>query len=532
MKKYLSLWLLVLAVCLPALAQGPDAQYVSVYNLIKEADALNATGQSRLAFEKYKAAQDDLKRLQTSNPKWNEKAVSFRLSYLEGKLSVLASHANVAARDTNAPITAPIKPVEITGPERQIRELEDQLRQIATERAVLEAKLREALSAQPAAVDPRELTKAEDRIKTLQKENELLKANLDQEHAKSGKAINPALLEQKDKALAEANARLKQDAQAMASLAAEKQTLQDRLQTMKDATPALLAENEKLKKEIVDAQKQLKEAAGKRATQTNRKDRDESSTQRLALNARIAALEAQKIPYTPEELALFKAPVPAAKNPAPTEAKASVATDAAAVKPAKKSVRDLPPGAGSLVAEARRAFEARRYDEAERKYQQVLNMDDKNVFTLANLAAIQMEQNRLPDAETHLKRALAEAPDDAFSLSLFGILKFRQEKFDEALDALSQAAKLDPQNAETQNYLGITLSQKGLRTAAEAALRKAIQLSPGYGSAHYNLAVVYATQKPPFIELARLHYQKAIAAGQPKNPDLDKLLIGAKPASN
>jgi Flp pilus assembly protein TadD len=88
---------------------------------------------------------------------------------------------------------------------------------------------------------------------------------------------------------------------------------------------------------------------------------------------------------------------------------------------------------------------------------------------------------------------------------------------------LSRAAKIDPQNAETQNYLGITLSQKGLREAAEGALRKAIQLSPGYPSAHYNLAVVYATQQPPFRELARLHYQKAVAAGHPKNPELEKL---------
>ena len=96
-------------------------------------------------------------------------------------------------------------------------------------------------------------------------------------------------------------------------------------------------------------------------------------------------------------------------------------------------------------------------------------------------------------------------------------------KLDEAEEVLSRAAKIDPQNAETQNYLGITFSQKGLREAAEGALRKAIQLSPGYPSAHYNLAVVYATQRPPFRELARLHYQKAVSAGHPKNPDLEKL---------
>ncbi|MEO8426506.1 MAG: tetratricopeptide repeat protein, partial [Verrucomicrobiota bacterium] len=272
-----------------------------------------------------------------------------------------------------------------------------------------------------------------------------------------------------------------------------------------------------------------------------------------ALNARLAVLQAPKVPYTSEELALFKEPRPLPAPPV-QEVKSPTATTAFQVasapldspapgatpgrrtepppepKPVKKSIKDLPPGAAPLVNEAQRAFAARRLDEAANKYLQALKLDEKSVFLLANLATIQLEQNRLSEAEANLKRALVGAPDDAFSLSLYGILKFRQEKMDEAEEALSRAAKIDPQNAETQNYLGITLSQKGLREAAEGALRKAIQLSPGYPSAHYNLAVVYATQRPPFRELARLHYQKAVAGGHPKNPELEKLFEPDIPA--
>jgi Tfp pilus assembly protein PilF len=89
---------------------------------------------------------------------------------------------------------------------------------------------------------------------------------------------------------------------------------------------------------------------------------------------------------------------------------------------------------------------------------------------------------------------------------------------------LSRAAKADPQSAEIQNYLGVTLSHKGMRIPAETALRKAIEIDPSYGNAHNNLAVIYATQQPPLIQLARWHYQKAISSGQPRNPDLEKLL--------
>ncbi|MCX6895472.1 MAG: tetratricopeptide repeat protein [Verrucomicrobia bacterium] len=97
---------------------------------------------------------------------------------------------------------------------------------------------------------------------------------------------------------------------------------------------------------------------------------------------------------------------------------------------------------------------------------------------------------------------------------------------------MSHAAELNPKDAEIQNFLGVTLSQKGQRAAAETALRKAIQLDPEYGSAHNNLAVIYLTQNPPQVELARWHYQKALAAGQGRNAELESLLDqSAQPAA-
>ena len=89
---------------------------------------------------------------------------------------------------------------------------------------------------------------------------------------------------------------------------------------------------------------------------------------------------------------------------------------------------------------------------------------------------------------------------------------------------LAVANWLDPKNPEVQNYLGITLSEKGQRGAAEAALRKSIQLAPRNPDAHHNLAVIYASQKPPSLELARWHYQKSVDAGHAKNPELEKIL--------
>jgi Flp pilus assembly protein TadD len=150
------------------------------------------------------------------------------------------------------------------------------------------------------------------------------------------------------------------------------------------------------------------------------------------------------------------------------------------------------------------------------------------VNTLANLATIQLEMGHLDDAEKNLKTALSVSPDDPFTLSIMGNLKFRQAKYDEALDALSRAAKADPKNPEIQNFLGLTLSEKGMRSAAETAFRKAVLLNPNYAGAQNNLAVFYLTEQPPSVELARWHYDKAIAAGFPRNPELEKMLDAKK----
>jgi tetratricopeptide (TPR) repeat protein len=232
------------------------------------------------------------------------------------------------------------------------------------------------------------------------------------------------------------------------------------------------------------------------------------------LRARVQAFEAKAVPFTPEELALFKTPEPPVAAPN---------TNAI-----KKSVKDLPVGAAPLIAEAERAFAARRFDEAEKKYSQVLRQDENNVYTLANLAAIQLEMDRLPDAEKNLQKALANDPDDAFTLSLLGMLRFRQDRYDDALAALSRSVQLNGSSAEAYNYLGITMSQKGQRGPAEAALRKAIQLQPDYASAHHNLAIIYATQQPAYTSLARWHYEKAVALGHPRNESLEKMVADKK----
>jgi tetratricopeptide (TPR) repeat protein len=596
MKRLFALAVLFCLAVLPEVrAESQDEQYVRIYNLIQQADSLNESGQTTQALAKYLEAQTALKRFQTVNPDWNTKVINFRLKYLESKITPLATkipapnappvppaNVPVPAAKTEFTLKLPVpaaRPTAATADAaNQLKTLQEEVRQLASDKMLLQAKLKEALSIQPAVVDPRELAKAQDRVKSLLKENELLKAGIAQEQARPARLATPAILQSEKQALAEANRKLAEQTEAAAVLRAENEILKKQVADLRTKQPAqdkaedlsrqlarsqiqiaaLQSDKEISRLEIIALENRIKQLSttsvprtalpppvtAEDATKVKQLERErddlqkkldtatkelygrkgralasrveELSGQLEILRARLEVLEARQVPYTEEELALFK----------PSPAKLAAANP----KAGKKSVKELPAGAGPLVADAQRAFADQRYEEAEQKYLQVLRLDEKNVYTLGNLAAIQSELNHLDAAEKNLQQALAIEPDDAFSLSLSGYLKFRQQKYDEALDLLSRSAKLNPLSAETQNYLGITLSHKGMRGPAETALRKAIQLNPGYGSAHNNLAVIYITQQPALVELARWHYQKALASGMPRNVSLEKMLEEKPPA--
>ncbi len=459
--------------------QSPDDRYVQAYALIEEADNFKAAGVMRSAVTKYLEAEKAIKELQRLFPEWNPKIVSFRLGYIASALEPL-TRAGVAAADApEKPAAASAKGVQ---PDPDIlKDLKEENLRLSAQSSLLEAKLREALSVQPSSVDPRELRKAEERITQLQKERDLLAASLEQLRLKPAPTPPSA------------------------------SPPSDQVTALKKAIAELETRNTALQEEKKSMERRLLERAKQRASTPSLK-KGELEKQLEAARAQLAVLEAKQVPYSVEELALFK------QDPAKSGKELTNSP------PAARRSKQVPPGAGPLVAEALRAIDAGRFAEAEQKYREVLRQDDQNVYILANLAAVQMDQEKVAEAEETLKRALAIDAHDAPSLYLLGKIKLYQGKLSEAFEALSVSAKLDPEQAETQFLLGKTLVQRGDRAPAEIALRKAIQLKPGWGDAHYLLAVLYTTQKPAFRELAQYHYNKGIKGGAPRNLELEQLM--------
>ena len=528
MKRFLAvLLLLCCAVPLCAKGQGLDDEYVQIFRLIQEADNLSTTAPSQ-ALAKYLDARAALDRLHKGSPEWNTRIVNYRLSYLADRIAALSPASSPAPAATNepslgSPPSAAQSAPAVAAPnwQAQATALQDQVGRLQSDKALLEAKLKEALGLRPAAADPAELAKAQAQVRELQKQNELLRLSVEKEKTTPTVPQDSKALEDARRSLADANRQVSEQSARLAKLTLEKEALESRLQhvtqpeaSRPNSVGAGTGDKEQLRqleKERSELQRRL-ELANRELSGRKRKGtppvNQAVENELFAARAQLEVLEAKAMPYSAEELQLMKQP---AAQLSQVERKSG-----------KESIHALPPGAAAQLAEAQRYFAAKEYDKAEAAYLEVLRQDPKNIAVLGNLAAIQVEAGRFDKADENIQQALALEPGDAYSLYVLGILRFRQGKYDDALGALSRSAKLDPQNAEVQNYLGLALSEKGMRAPAEAALRKAIQLQPGYAGAHYNLAVVYATEQPPATELARWHYQKAIAAGHPRNADLEK----------
>ena len=326
-----------------------------------------------------------------------------------------------------------------------------------------------------------------------------------------------------EKQLANSNSKLKETASNLASAENSNDSLGDQLKAFQKGSREKEFRNyiSSLEKRLAKAERKNTNPASKRKGLTGifnwqKSDRAEKAQaaelqNRIdTLRSRLEILEAEKIPYTDEEKKLFAEPN----------------TGDQPVNTLQAKVATLPEGGADDFKAGQAALIEAKFGEAEQKFLHILKLDEENPLTLGNLALAQMEQGNYEGAEASLTRALKNDDEDAFSLSLIGTLRYRQKKYDEARDYLAKAVKLNPEDSRAQHFLGSALNNLGQRKAAETALRKAVQIKPGYSEAHHNLAVVYATQNPPFIALAKFHYDKAVAGGHKKNADLEKILNG------
>jgi len=189
----------------------------------------------------------------------------------------------------------------------------------------------------------------------------------------------------------------------------------------------------------------------------------------------------------------------------------------------------LPDDMRETAQDAADLFKNQKYDESAAKYQSIIDKYPESLYAWSNLGVVRFQQGKFDEALRALQQAVKLSPTDAFSYSNLGIVYYQLNQYENAIDALNSAKALDPNDPKTHNYLGCACSQKGWQEVAEKEFRKAIELDPNFGDAHFNLALVYATSKPPSLELARREYNRALELGIGKDARLEKLLQGPQP---
>jgi hypothetical protein len=112
----------LLATMCPAQEQEGDEQYVEIYTLIQQADTLNASTNTARALTKYQQAQSALVEFRKAYPSWNEKTISFRLSYVADKIASCSGkvsppgNATEPSTETKAPPSAGSVEVKLLEP--------------------------------------------------------------------------------------------------------------------------------------------------------------------------------------------------------------------------------------------------------------------------------------------------------------------------------------------------------------------------------------------------------------------------------
>ena len=226
------------------------------------------------------------------------------------------------------------------------------------------------------------------------------------------------------------------------------------------------------------------------------------------LSLTTAALSAEK-----------EKPAAKAKPPAPAPVEESPLG-----LPDQNKTGTLPPLTTGLSERASQAFGKKDWATAKKLYIEMLRLDPANALTLANLGAVEQQSGNLKDAQKYLGNAVAINPSLQQTWLAHGLVSLEKGDTYLALSSLSRAIHEDPTDAKAHNYLAIALKKLGWLDAAESELQRAIELNPDYANAHFNLALMYLERKPPSLQLARKHYEKAISLGAPKDELVEEKL--------
>ena len=164
------------------------------------------------------------------------------------------------------------------------------------------------------------------------------------------------------------------------------------------------------------------------------------------------------------------------------------------------------------IAYARWMEDMKQHGEAQKKYQEVLQVEPDNFEAILGLARIDLEYDNFGDAEQKLKRAVKVAPDSHEVQYTLGEYYVSQRNWQAAIEPLTEAMLKAPNHQAYRFQLAVALVHVG---DVGSAMPHFIQ-TVGDAEAHFNVAMILK-DRGDFSD-AEKHLRLAIA----KNPEFDQ----------
>ncbi len=182
-----------------------------------------------------------------------------------------------------------------------------------------------------------------------------------------------------------------------------------------------------------------------------------------------------------------------------------------------------PPSAPSeslqtILTHADDSFRDGDYVEAQKAYEQAVQIDPNQSRPTANLATCYLKNRMVRKAQDLLRAFLARHPEDAAARLVLARVWVRQGELGPAAEALREVLRTRPDLVMAHYNLGHVAYRSRLYDEAEEHLKRAVELKPDLPDAHYTLGLTY---------LALKRYPEAIASLE-KAVQIDPKHVGAR----
>ncbi len=539
----------------------PGDEFIRIYATLEQADREKADAHLPESRVLYDAALKDLQSLQTTFPEWKPKVIAYRVRYVQQMLKQVDEEikaAQTAAFGATQDQAGAVDS-ETQAQQQETAALRSNVERLLREKSLLEAQLREAFAARPAAVEPDKLIQAQSTIDDLKAELESSQMQLAElrQSINESSGADPVIEEADGNVMAaaggidqlvqlqaklevlegieaewkERQAYLEQRIQtatvewqaaqkANQSLQEQNRVLQVQLQKDTDTIPSPSGAEVLLRDQIKSAESRVEElqsqihqlntnnqalqqqlveerakvvASASSSNLTNASPSDADREKELnRLKARLAIFEAQKVPYSDEQLKLFRIPQPEDPIFRLESRESGDGSPRVGMRKVEVKLETF-----QTIQTARRAL-ATGNESIAQSGMQGIALREKNWIAVAESLTEICKSSDFKEMRNRAEILLKGLEDQKLArfagIFLEASIKMAERDFEEVI-ALQQELLEIQEQADILNDIALAYLELGRMELAESAARRGLKLEPGYANSLYVLGLIRFRQE-------------------------------------